>query len=146
MLLVYCYSAIHISFHPSVQTAASIPVVMSTHRPERWGRAICALTMLSIRCTLGAPLVVQWLRLHTSKAGRAGLTPSWQNKILPVKWCGQKITKKRKKKAHTVYNPLGKVYPLGHTRAKRLGNTIFSGWPCAKLKISSLSVGREWIL
>ena len=29
-------------FHPNVQIAAPIPVVMSTHRPERWGKALYA--------------------------------------------------------------------------------------------------------
>ena len=30
----------------------------------------------------GAPLVVLWLRLHTSKAEGVGLIPGWGNRIL----------------------------------------------------------------
>ena len=35
-------------------------------------------------------LVVQWLRLHTSNAGDAGLIPGWETRIPFATWCSEK--------------------------------------------------------
>ena len=44
----------------------------------------------------GTSLMVQWLRLHASKAGDVGSVPGWGTKILHASWHGQK-RKGRKK-------------------------------------------------
>ena len=41
---------------------------------------------------------VQWLRLHASNAGAAGLIPGWETKIPHVMQHGQKIKKRERKK------------------------------------------------
>ena len=47
----------------------------------------------------GTSLVVEWLRLHASKAGGAGLIPGWGTKsYVPTAWCGQKVKYKIKSK------------------------------------------------
>ena len=46
----------------------------------------------------GTSLVVQWLRLHASNAGGAGLIPGWETKIPRAMWRGQKIEKVKKLK------------------------------------------------
>ena len=46
-----------------------------------------SLKMGKIRDT---SLVVQWLRLHASNAGGAGLIPGWGTKILHAVWHSQK--------------------------------------------------------
>ena len=38
-------------------------------------------------------LVVQWLRLHTSNAGDAGLIPGWETRIPFATWCSEKKKK-----------------------------------------------------
>ena len=40
-------------------------------------------------------LVVQWLRLCTSKAGATGSIPGWGTKIPHATWHGQNIKKKK---------------------------------------------------
>ena len=53
------------------------------------------------RKAAGTSLVVQWLRLHASTAGGAGLTLSQGTKIPHAAWCGQKKKKKKKKSNST---------------------------------------------
>ena len=43
-------------------------------------------------------LMVQWLRLHASKAGGVGSIPGWGTKILHALWHGHKSTGKKKEK------------------------------------------------
>ena len=38
--------------------------------------------------------MVQWLRLHVSRAGDMGLISSWGAKVSQAVWCGQKKKKK----------------------------------------------------
>ena len=45
------------------------------------------------RITPGTSLLVKWLRLYTSNAGRVGLIPGQGTKILDAVWCSQKVKK-----------------------------------------------------
>ena len=46
----------------------------------------------------GTSLVVQWLRLYTSKAGGTGLIPGWGTKIPYAMWHGQKIKRNSRRR------------------------------------------------
>ena len=54
-------------------------------------------TKFEVQTKSWCPLVVQWLRLHTSNAGCSGLIPGWGNKILHAMQHGQKIQKQNPK-------------------------------------------------
>ena len=47
--------------------------------------------------TLGNPLEVQWLGLHTPTAGSPGSVPGWSTEIPYAALCGQKKKKKKKR-------------------------------------------------
>ena len=49
-------------------------------------------------CTQRTSLAIQWLRLHTSNAGRVGSIPGWGTKISHALRCGQKQTNKKQNK------------------------------------------------
>ena len=46
---------------------------------------------------LGTSMMVQWLRLHVSKAGAEGSIPCRGTQILHAPWCGQKFKQLKKK-------------------------------------------------
>ena len=56
--------------------------------------------------TVGTPLLVQWLRFHTPKAGGAGLIPGRESKIQKLRFGGWQ--KNKKKKEHSGFQE-GKI-------------------------------------
>ena len=55
---------------------------------------------------MGTPLLVQWLRFHTPKAGGAGLIPGRESKIQKLRFWGWQ--KNKKKKEHSGFQE-GKI-------------------------------------
>ena len=48
---------------------------------------------------MGTPLLVQWLRFHTPKAGGAGLIPGRESKIQKLRFLGWPKNKKKKEQS-----------------------------------------------
>ena len=95
----------------------------------------------------GTSLVVQWLRLWTSKAGSAGLIPGDGTRISHAIWYGKKkewVNKKSKRKQRLSWWWTGRPGVLRFTGSQRVGHDWATelNWR-QKNRLPSLTFGRD---